>query len=738
MLGFSQLFKQGQRLAAASLLCLIACAPSLATAVGQQDESAAKPAVEQAPNSKPARSNDELADASEPMRQEVAPGVVVYGRANRFAEIGNSQTFDYSPDGRTLVFASSKIKFFDLIENKVIGEVGEPGEYYQTVAYSPDGRYVFGFTRSGGKPAVRVVDAITHESVGSILTETGEEKSNQYFNLQKLIVSADAKYIGFIGYNTLQVRDVASGDLVMNVGEIGYVQDAAFSLDETKLIVPQGGKLTVYDLETGETLKRTDSKLVGQSGRFMAVNYGGSLLAITQSGSVLLFDLKEDKKAGVIRLPSGAYPQQLSFSDDGAMLAAVSYVTNPKGGGRYKVVIADVQTRKTLKSVSVPSQGISKVAFATDGNSLIVAGQGIAGALEVRLDEDQPADMAKYPAGPSKACALHSSGESFISCTKSGEVSWFDERSGELIRTIQKLNVNSIEFSNDDSEVMLTASWGDEDPVTTLSYESGEQVRSYGFKAAKKKSRVFSAIRSFLVQGGPELTVHNQTRPLSVKNSLDGAHINAISWEMTFRIVVVGIGVEPEQSQEVTLRFMKLDSETGERIATKSFSPKQFGFGKNEWIQIASIHPEGEQLIIAKGDKIYVADCESGDIIDEFNTGSRLVSIDYSPDGKYFYGTHQKGVTVWDSESQVEVFNLEKRIGNPKIAFSKSCTRMVVCPQHSKSSVEIYDTKSWKVVKSRDQTQANRTSVALSGDGQKLLIGLADCRLELWDLALIN
>jgi WD40 repeat protein len=59
---------------------------------------------------------------------------------------------------------------------------------------------------------------------------------------------------------------------------------------------------------------------------------------------------------------------------------------------------------------------------------------------------------------------------------------------------------------------------------------------------------------------------------------------------------------------------------------------------------------------------------------------------------------------------------------------------MVACTRDSNSDVTVYDTNSWKKIVNRKQTQADRSCVVLSDDGQQLLIGLADCRVELWDL----
>ena len=104
--------------------------------------------------------------------KQIEPGVKVFGVASRFAAVGSASAFDSSPDGRNLVFAtSSKIKFFDLQENKITDSLGEPNEYYQHVKYSPDGRYVFAGGQARGKSVVRIFDAIDKSSVGTVTSE---------------------------------------------------------------------------------------------------------------------------------------------------------------------------------------------------------------------------------------------------------------------------------------------------------------------------------------------------------------------------------------------------------------------------------------------------------------------------------------------------------------------------------------------------------------------------------------
>jgi WD40 repeat protein len=63
---------------------------------------------------------------------------------------------------------------------------------------------------------------------------------------------------------------------------------------------------------------------------------------------------------------------------------------------------------------------------------------------------------------------------------------------------------------------------------------------------------------------------------------------------------------------------------------------------------------------------------------------------------------------------------------------------MAICSSNANSSIEIYDTSSWRLVFEREKTEANRNSLSFSNDATKLLIGLSDCRIEVWDLALLK
>ena len=176
------------------------------------------------------------------LREEVEPGIFVFGRPHRFAEIGRAGGFDSSPDGRTLVFSGAKLKFFDLVENKVVEEASVKGEYYQAVSYSPDGRYVFAQSNTSGKPIVRIFDAIDKSPVGTI-------KVKNYF--QTMAISPDASFVATSNNNLVEVFDVSSGEQLFELSDLGYLQSLAFSPDESSLIVPKNGRIQMVDMKTG-------------------------------------------------------------------------------------------------------------------------------------------------------------------------------------------------------------------------------------------------------------------------------------------------------------------------------------------------------------------------------------------------------------------------------------------------------------------------------------------------------
>jgi WD40 repeat protein len=670
------------------------------------------------------------------LRSEIEPGIVLYGKSRRFAEVGQCQGFDSSPDGRTLVFASNKLKFFDLRENKVTDEIGEPQEYYSGVLYSPDGRYVFAQSNVNGNTVVRVFDAIDLSSVGTISSKKEDSEKPTYFYAQSICVSADAKYLAMASHDEVQVRDVSSGELVCGLKDLGYVQGMAFSPDETELFIPKMGRLAVLDVKSGELKEKSESKLVGQYGNALDVNLSRNLLAIPQSTGVSLFDLKQQQSAGTIPLPQRVYGQSVQFSDDGSLLAVNAWEQD-SGTSRMVVVVVNVDTKQVVRKLNIPSQGVTRQRFSSDNKHLLVSGHSIYGILDISIDNGDDNESASYPVGPAQTGLIHPDGNSFMTCSQGGEVTWFDSATGKVLRSIQKPNLRSAELTNDGSDVLLVSQWGNVDGIARVSYKTGKPKKSYGVQPAAETGSIFKQIRKFMNNSGPSFNEHSQAYAMAAKLSDDGSELNTLMMEMTYRPISTGVGTTMEQ--EMDFRFVKMDAENGKRLGSRKFNPEDYGFGKNEWVQNAAIRSDGIQFAIPRGNKVFVVDTQTGETISENVTADydNIRSLNYSPDGRFLAVSGNRGLWIWDTANGEMVKNFEGR-GQQDFDFSKDGSRLAICSRDSRSDVEVYETDSWKKILEGKQTKADRSCVALSEDGQKLLIGLVDCRVEIWDLTKLS
>lgn len=666
------------------------------------------------------------------LKREIERGVVVYGKSHRFAEVGHCSGFDSSPDGRTLVFASNKLKFFDLVENRIVDQAGERGENYSGVVYSPDGRNVFAQAYVQGQSVVRVFDAIDMSLIGTISSKREDVEKPSHFYVQSMCVSADGKYVAMASHNEIQVRDVSSGELVCSLDDLGYVQGMAFSPDETELYIPKTGRLVVLDLQSGELKKKSDSKLVNQYCNSLDVSLSRNLLALPQSNSIRLFDCAEQRSVGSIPMPGQAYGQGVQFSDDGSLIAVNAW-QQVSGSSQMVVVIANVDTKKTIKSIKVPTQGVTRVRFSSDNQKLLVSGHSIFGVMEISIANEDGESGASYPVGPAIAAVMHPDQDAFLTCTSGGEVTWMEAATGNVLRAIQKPSVKSAAITGDGNDVLLVSQWGSTEGITRVSYKTGKSKKNYAVKSAASSGNVFSAIRRFMTNSGPDANQHSQAFVLAARLSEDDSELNALLMEMNYRQVPTLGGVTMEQ--EMALRFVKMDAESGKRIESMEFDPEDYGFNKFEWIQKASIRTDGTEFAVVKGGKVFVVDTKTGEST-EYIVGStnQVNAMAFSSDGNFFVASGHLGVSIWDNRSGELLKKLDGK-GQAHFAFSKDGSRLAVCPRSKNSIVEIFETDSWKKILGRENTEADRTCVALSDDGQKLMIGLSDCRVEVWDLA---
>lgn len=679
----------------------------------------------------------EQIELEEKLKTEIEPGVFVVGKAHRFAEVGDCDSFSLSPDGKTIACSGSRIKLFDLEADKVRETVGEEGETYQGVEFSDDGRFLVGHTYKHSSSLIRVWDAVDLSLLNSFSANEGVKSANARasFYIQQFKVSPENNYIAACDYRSLVVRDLKTGELVYQMDDLGWaIQGISFSPDDRQLLVPKSGSVQVIDLESGELLSGKDSKVAGAIATVLDVNSAQQVVATANGGSIRIIDLEGSKRKRMLSLPAGAHVQNLKFSDDGKLIAASVWQS---GDNVYQigVVILDVASGKTVKhkkKTGVAGQNLGRMQFATNNHSLFYSGPAIHGINEVDLLSTEPDSESKFPKSPVKSSAIHPDNQSFVACTSAGDVNSFDINSGEILKSFSYANPKGLQLSSDGNHLLISSNYG-QTSLQAFDYRSGKAKKSYTLRS---KGSVFSHLSSFM-KSGTLNTIHSQSYPISVALSSDGAEVNVVGMEITYK--PIGGSLTGEYDQRNLIQFAKLDAENGRMIGQRSFRNAHFGLQENDWAHLGAVSHDGTRMAVGKADKLTVVETATGETLYEVSPGKndQLRSAEFSPDDRFLIAVMSTKVVVRDAESGETVAELvpEKRKGNLVTGFSGNGKRFVVCNSAKDGEVQIYSTESWEPVFERDKTQHDRMSVSISNDGQLVLFGLSDCRLEIWDRA---
>ena len=423
----------------------------------------------------------------------------------------------------------------------------------------------------------------------------------------------------------------------------------------------------------------------------------------------------------------------MKFSDDGNLIAAAIWQT---GDNKYQVGIAilDVASGKTVKHIKKTGAGqnLGQMQFTTDNRSLFYAGHGVFGINEIKLLSTEQNSESKFPKSPAISVVIHPENQSFAACTSTGDVNRFDFSSGEILNSISSSNPRNLLLSKTGSDLLITPSYGQQ-LFGRFDYESGKLKKTYHLQSS---SSVVSHLRELMTTGSLN-QIQSQSYPISVAWSTDGNEVISVALEVSYRPIGGPLGGEFDQ-QNIFL-FGQHDSESGRVVGRQKFHPRQFGLNDDEWANLGAVSHNGKLFAVGNFDSLWVVDAESGETRLEITSQphGQILAAEFSPDDRYLVTTMSTIVIVRDAETGEIVTELapEKRRGRLISAFSTAGNRFVVCDSDKDGSVQIYSTDDWQPVFERSVTQHGRKSVTVSDDGQLIVFGLTDCRLEIWDRA---
>lgn len=285
------------------------------------------------------------------------------------------------------------------------------------------------------------------------LFDTSEGREIQALNGHSGLIhdsgwSRDGRWIATSGYDAaVRVWEVSTGKTVLQLyPHAGYACSVAFS-DDGKWLATGGsedGLIKIHDLTTGHVVRpisTPDASIYAMvftpDGRYLVVNHSltnradsslrifktadGSELRNSPTGPVTSFAVSRNgrtlaystPRGSIVLLETGGWTEKLRM--DGHPVGASSIAFHPfsrflaTAGRDGTVRIWDTETSKLINTLNIKSEVDSRIAFCSDGVSLLVSSSdGIVRvyrrpeALRVNAWQDRPSDPSRVVPSPAK------------------------------------------------------------------------------------------------------------------------------------------------------------------------------------------------------------------------------------------------------------------------------------------------------------------------------------------------
>jgi WD40 repeat protein len=413
--------------------------------------------------------------------------------------------------------------------------------------------------------------------------ETGEE-------LFRIETNAGASASDFVPSEGLLVRALSNRGIVvwdihskqelyspLTVCEGYCVNSLKLSPDGTRMAVAataERDQLSVWDLKTGEPLFITEAPGNYAGTAFAWSPDNQSFAAAFDNGTILVWDAERGSQVRVLSVDA---IEGLAWSMDGNSLITLSQYES--------LAVWDVKTGQKSRSLNEHTSWVMDLVWSPDGSMLA---QG----------------------------------------AEDGEIILWEARSGKQLRSFHDPAgwVNNLAWSPDGKEI---AESGGQNAIKIWDIQTGQQVRTWDVKSLTVVDLAWSPDASMLAsisyEGGTTLWDASTGEPLRSLGSNYGSA--DLSWSPQGDRLSTSYPYPDFEGEQVTL----WDPHTGELVLTKQ------GIHDIAWSPlgdtVASISDNGTGL--GKDDTTLVLwDPQTGKEIRNFNTGTFLTHIAWSPDGK--------------------------------------------------------------------------------------------------------
>jgi WD40 repeat protein len=653
-------------------------------------------------------------------KTDIEPGICVLGRVPEFISVGQTNSFAVSPDGRTIAFACGDgVKLWDLQKRKLERTLSRNA--CRHVEFTTEGRELMMLTYNRqGKPTIEVWDAIGGTETSSFDLVVESDQPNHY--VQSFVPSPDGGRIAVSSHNdgqfALSVWDATIGEPLFMVEDTGFVRHFAFDRDGRRLIGSDG---KIRDADTGQVLGRLPRIVFGRSLQTLQINPNRNLIAASiWNKGIVLYDLDRQRTLELEALKGNMNFVTVGLSDDGERVAAAAAAILGGKDDKPNLIVWEVDSGKKIREFNyAPGKHYERLRFSADG-------QVVYGSTSVQFGPDK-FDLRSDPkakwenagiAGPPTVLAFSPSGDQIVAGSHTA-LCLFETESGIPLHQLTP-SFNQMfraEYSRDGDYLMVASRFNDIGLYdVTADYK---RIRSHSMGFANQLSLVDRLTGAFAGSREPS---YYPMLIADARLSDDGQSIQ-----------VFGVSASSQY------RYQKWSSKSGASEAKRNFEFSKYFPKPDGAVSYPQFFPEcvsndGNLFAAFDKNRVVICDVASGDIVNEIERPSdeRPRRAFFWPDQKHILIILEKAIELWNLETS----ELEKSVGTEPVAsaaLSADGTRLAVL---SGNHVTVFNTESWKKIISRKTAHSPYPTgpIALSRRGQQLCLGLADGRIELWDL----
>lgn len=515
--------------------------------------------------------------------------------------------------------------------------------------------------------------------------------------------------------HTVKIWDVQTGTLLADIGEDrNYAFDASFSPDGNKIVTASEIKKTkLFDMKTCTLLTELNTQTYDENVSLKFSNDSKKIIVACTDATAKIWNVQTGMLLADLRGHKRAL-SDASFSPDGKKVITASWDKTAK--------IWDVQTGAMLISLKGHKDWLTKASFSPDGTKIVTASMdGTAKIWDVQTGE-----LLKNLTGHIKKvldASFSLDNKRILTLSEDSTAKIWDVKTGFLLFDIKSKNwgVRTASFSSDGKKIVIgLGCYQGRDTVKICDGQTGSLMVKFSIDGrvtytsfSPDNHKILAASSSF-----------DQGVLIRVWDVQTGAMTSVLKGHTKFdNIDIVGFGLK-EKFQ--SFKKPKIwDAPTGATLADLK--------GRTNLHNNFTSSFDGKKNISTYGEDLKIWDAQSNTLLAVCECGSAIFSATFSPDSrKIVVALYDGSAKVWDAKTFRLLTNLKGHTDYvQKASFSFDNKKIVTASNDG--TAKIWDAETGKMLVNIEGHISGLIDATFSPDGSKILTASWDGTARLWD-----